>query len=232
MAAPTGEDLVAGIKEILANSELDSLTSKKVRKALEARFEQDLSERKKEIDQLLMDELAAGQAAATSSAQSPSPPPKKKARKKSESEASEESDLDLSGDGSGDEAVARRLHEAENGRGRKAKGKAKEEKKPRKKTGGRGGGGGSIYSKECLISEELARVLGTDRMARKDVVSNMWKIIKERNLQDPKNKQFVNCDDDLYSVFKTKRFKAFGMMKYLKTHIKDAHFVSDGKEAA
>ena len=73
------------------------------------------------------------------------------------------------------------------------------------------------------------QVLGTNRMARKDVVSNMWRIIKERNLQDPSNKQFVNCDADLLPVFKTKRFKAFGMMKYLKNHIKDAHFVKDAE---
>ena len=38
-------------------------------------------------------------------------------------------------------------------------------------------------------------------MARKDVVKQMWAIVKERQLQDPANKQFMLCDDQLLKVF-------------------------------
>ena len=39
--------------------------------------------------------------------------------------------------------------------------------------------------------------------------------------KDPKNKQFVLCDDKLNALFGKKKFKAFGMMKDLKRHIFD-----------
>jgi len=84
-----------------------------------------------------------------------------------------------------------------------------------------------VYSRECVLSEELASVMGTDKMARKDVVSRMWAIFKERSLMDPANKQYVICDQQLEQVFKTKKFKAFGMMKILKNHIKDAKLVTN-----
>lgn len=58
-------------------------------------------------------------------------------------------------------------------------------------------------------------------MARHEVVKKIWAIIKERNLYDPKNKQYAICDDDLMKVIGVKRFRTFGMMKYLKTHFVD-----------
>lgn len=39
--------------------------------------------------------------------------------------------------------------------------------------------------------------------------------------QDPKNKQFAICDDELMKVIGVKRFRTFGMMKYLKSHFVD-----------
>jgi len=81
--------------------------------------------------------------------------------------------------------------------------------------------GESGYTKKCKLSPELASIVGSNEMARHDVVKKMWQIVKERNLLDPKNKQFAICDDQLMKVIGTKRFRTFGMMKYLKTHISD-----------
>lgn len=66
----------------------------------------------------------------------------------------------------------------------------------------------------------------------------MWAYIKDNKLQDPKNKQFVKCDEKLSKVSKTfflhfikclklkflqviptKKFKGFGMTKFLKEHM-------------
>ena len=65
----------------------------------------------------------------------------------------------------------------------------------------------------------------------------MWQYIKDNKLQDPKNKQFIKCDEKLskvnqwlqfyqFSVFSlilqvipTKKFRGFGMAKYLKDHM-------------
>lgn len=48
-------------------------------------------------------------------------------------------------------------------------------------------------------------------------------IVKEMTifLQDPKNKQFAICDEELMKVIGVKRFRTFGMMKYLKNHFVD-----------
>ncbi|KAJ9597919.1 hypothetical protein L9F63_011206, partial [Diploptera punctata] len=88
-----------------------------------------------------------------------------------------------------------------------------------KKGGGkRGSGGGGGYTRAYNLSPELAAVVGADAMARHEVVKKIWAIIKEKNLYDPKNKQFAICDDELMKVFGVKRFRTFGMMKYLKNH--------------
>lgn len=92
-----------------------------------------------------------------------------------------------------------------------------------KKMGGKKGGGakragGSGYTKTLQLSPELASLMGTEQMARHEVVKKIWGIIKEKNLYDPKNKQYAICDDALLKVIGTKRFRTFGMMKYLKNH--------------
>ena len=84
-----------------------------------------------------------------------------------------------------------------------------------KKRGGKATG----YMKELQLSEELADIVGTERAARHEVVKQMWAYIKENNLQDPKNKQFAICDDKLEKVIGQKKFKCFGMAKYLKDHM-------------
>lgn len=38
-------------------------------------------------------------------------------------------------------------------------------------------------------------------MARHEVVKRIWAIIKEKNLYDPKNKQFAICNEELLPVF-------------------------------
>ncbi|GAV04984.1 hypothetical protein RvY_15178 [Ramazzottius varieornatus] len=80
----------------------------------------------------------------------------------------------------------------------------------------------TAFAKECVLSPELAAFLGQERMTRSDVVSSMWKTIRERGLIDPNQKQFAVCDEQLFKVIGRKRFKVFGMMKFLKSHVRDA----------
>merc|ERR1712137_288560 len=81
--------------------------------------------------------------------------------------------------------------------------------------------GASGYVKAVKLSPALSDIVGSESMPRHEVVKKMWSIIKERNLYDPKNKQFALCDDQLQKVFGVKRFRTFGMMKYLKSHFTD-----------
>merc|ERR1712080_3200 len=75
------------------------------------------------------------------------------------------------------------------------------------------------YTAPVKLSEELSDIVGGDEMPRHEVVKRMWAYIKENKLQDPKNKQFIKCDDKLSKVIPSKKFRGFGMAKYLKDHI-------------
>jgi upstream activation factor subunit UAF30 len=72
---------------------------------------------------------------------------------------------------------------------------------------------------EMKLSEELADVVGIRRAPRHEVVKRMWRYIKENNLQWPKNKQWIKCDDKLFKLIGQKKFRGFGMTKYLKDHM-------------
>lgn len=91
--------------------------------------------------------------------------------------------------------------------------------------GAAGGGGGKSrgtgFTRSLQLSPELASLMGAESLPRHEVVKKMWAMIKERNLYDPKNKQYAICDNDLYKVFGVKRFRTFGMLKYLRPHFKD-----------
>lgn len=99
------------------------------------------------------------------------------------------------------------------------KGKKKRASGAKKAPGAKRGGGG--YTKAVNLSPELAALVGEDCMPRHEVVKRIWALIKERNLYDPKNKQFAICDDELFKVIGVKRFRTFGMMKFLKNHFVD-----------
>merc|ERR1712079_612528 len=120
----------------------------------------------------------------------------------------------------GGTATARAV--AKNG-GRKRAGSSDEDdsdyEKPKKKKRAGGGGGKNGYTAPVKLSEELADIVGGDEMPRHEVVKRMWAYIKDNKLQDPKNKQFVKCDEKLSKVIPTKKFKGFGMTKFLKEHM-------------
>lgn len=78
---------------------------------------------------------------------------------------------------------------------------------------------GTGYTKPLKLSEDLEAVVGLKEAPRHEVIKQMWAYIKENNLQDPKNKQWAICDDKLEKVIGEKKFKCFGMAKYLKEHM-------------
>ena len=41
-------------------------------------------------------------------------------------------------------------------------------------------------------------------------MKEMWKVIKQRGLQDPANKQFMIVEADMMPIFKLKKVKTFG----------------------
>ena len=55
-------------------------------------------------------------------------------------------------------------------------------------------------------------------MPRAQVVKSLWAYIKDNELQDPKNKRNILCDDKLRELLGVEKFLGFGMMKYLNKH--------------
>jgi len=106
-------------------------------------------------------------------------------------------------------------------KGRKRRGSSEEDDsdyekpKPKAKRSSKGNG----YTAPVKLSSELADIVGGDEMPRHEVIKKMWQYIKDNKLQDPKNKQFIKCDEKLSKIVPTKKFRGFGMAKYLKDHM-------------
>ncbi|CAH0396226.1 unnamed protein product [Bemisia tabaci] len=253
MADISQEDLKKEITAILKDAELSTLTGKKVRQQIEEKLDIDLSSRRKEVDELVMECLQEkkdkskkknGSAKDASDDEeeedeeeddeedeeeeekpkrsAKKPAPKRKQASSDESEDASEEDKDDDYSPSKKKAKAAKKPAKKAGR-KSAKGSesdsdedwGKKKKAAPKKGGGRGGGG---YTKALKLSPELSELMGEDAMPRHEVVKKIWALIKEKNLYDPKNKQFAICNDELFKVFGVKRFRTFGMMKLLKDH--------------
>jgi len=203
------------ITAILEDADLDTVSAKKVRQQVEAKLKVDLTDRKKEVDDLVMEIVDEKQDANKSEGSDEEEDSKSKGKRRAAKK-------DDSEEGSEDEYEP----EGKKAKGKKAGSDSEEEFGKKKKTGKakaapKKGGGGTGFTKTLRLSPELASVMGEESMARHEVVKKMWSIIKEKNLYDPKNKQFAICDEKLLPVFGVKRFRTFGMMKYLKNHFID-----------
>jgi upstream activation factor subunit UAF30 len=69
-------------------------------------------------------------------------------------------------------------------------------------------------------SQELAAVVGSQPLARPEVVSKVWEYIKKNDLQNPQNKREIMADDKLEKVFGKKKVTMFEMNKHLAAHLK------------
>ncbi|RWS13980.1 hypothetical protein B4U79_14325 [Dinothrombium tinctorium] len=204
------------IKDILKDADLETMTAKKVRKQLETEFNVDLIDYKKKITDIIEEVINS----------------RDESNEESENETSNDKPSDDSS--SDDEKFARKLQEEEssgsrstrsgtkgnsskktktkNSKKRKKTDSDSEDQKPKKRNSG--------YMKTCQLSAELAAFVGESELPRHEVVKKIWGYVKEKNLFDPKNKQFAICDNELMKVFGVKRVKLFGMMKILSKHIK------------
>ncbi|XP_033756429.1 upstream activation factor subunit spp27-like [Pecten maximus] len=245
MAKLSSKEMRAAVKEMLKGADLSTLSAKKIRLKLQEKFDTDLSERKKEVDAIVMELLDEEEAEEDGKnngkeeekEQEPEEekigeeeeeeeeeeePPKK--RPKSQRQIENESLGEVT-DGMDDEEIARQLQEEETGPRRSSRTPKRPPKPSKRSKESRGDGErkGKGYGKPCLLSPALADIMGTDQMPRCDVVKKIYEIAKESSLLDPKNKQYMICNDDLFRVFGKRRVRMFGMMKHLTDHITDPH---------
>jgi upstream activation factor subunit UAF30 len=81
-------------------------------------------------------------------------------------------------------------------------------KRRRKKSNGGGsrtseGGGGAKggFAKEFVLSPPLAALTGEATLSRPQVVKALWKHIKENQLQNPKDRRVILCDDKVCGYY-------------------------------
>uniref|UniRef100_A0A915DTB6 Uncharacterized protein n=1 Tax=Ditylenchus dipsaci TaxID=166011 RepID=A0A915DTB6_9BILA len=180
----------AEIKQLIQDKGIESLTSKIIRKHLEAKFNCQLAEFKAEIDRLTMEKIQEKQTKSNADEEEST----SKNKKKMERAISEENDDMVSSVKRRRACVTVKQRREPASKKKKADPDAPNNRK-----------GKSAFSRICVLS---------------DVVKAMWAYFREQDLLDPKDRRMVILNDALKKVFTGKRIQAFGMMKGLKTHIK------------
>jgi len=69
-------------------------------------------------------------------------------------------------------------------------------------------------------SADLAVIVGSDPIARGDVVKKIWEYIKANDLQNPENKREIIADDKLRPIFSgLDKVTMFEMNKHVSKHM-------------
>ncbi|KNC87181.1 hypothetical protein SARC_00709 [Sphaeroforma arctica JP610] len=94
---------------------------------------------------------------------------------------------------------------------RKRAKKEKDPNAPPRKTG--------LSAPQILSDKMSALMAGEKQMSRPSVVKQLWVLIKERDLQDEKNKKNILCDEEFKNVFGVSEMTMFEMNKLLSNHV-------------
>ncbi|KAL7002774.1 hypothetical protein U1Q18_003930 [Sarracenia purpurea var. burkii] len=195
-------DLAYRLWEVLRTADLNTTTASAVRRALEEEFGIDLSNRKPfirdQIDLFLDSQLddkdgVAGDRVGDN------------AKEEVDEEGPENVKPDDDGDSGSEEDEQSDGKKSEKGRSDKVDNIVKK----------------SVwaFSKPCALSPRLQTFVGVSELARPEVVKKIWAYIRENNLQDPKNKQKILCDEPLRALFRVNSIDMFQMSKALSKHM-------------
>jgi chromatin remodeling complex protein RSC6 len=77
----------------------------------------------------------------------------------------------------------------------------------------------SVFNREYKLSAPLQELTGQSFCSRPELVKKIWEYVRHHNLQDPKDRRFILCDEKLGKIFKKKRVNCFGMNKDLSNHL-------------
>ncbi|XP_037497655.1 DNA ligase 1 isoform X2 [Jatropha curcas] len=187
-------DLVTRLREVLQDSDLDTATAGSIRRKLEEEFGVNLSDRKafirEQID-IYLETLENND------------------KEEEEEENAEENNNDVV-EGEGEEEDGEEEEEEEE----EEEAERKESNERQKKVKKRGG-----FTKLCSLSPQLQKIVGVTELARTEVVKKLWAYIRENNLQDPKNKRNIKCDQAFRDLFRVNSINMFQMNKALSKHI-------------
>ncbi|KAF3323992.1 upstream activation factor subunit spp27-like isoform X1 [Carex littledalei] len=204
----TDEELTKKLKEFLRSSDLSTTSTGAVRRHLEAEFATDLSHKKafirEQVELIVTTELSGNG--------------ENEAEQEEIGEGVEDGDA---GNGNGEEEEEEEdgeedEEEEQEPSGNSARKKRRVNKSSNKEEKKRGGGG---FTKLCSLSPELQDLVGETTLARTEVVKRLWVYIREKDLQDPKNRKKIICDEKLKKLFNVNAIDMFQMNKALTKHI-------------
>lgn len=135
-----------------------------------------------------------------------------------------------------DAELARKLSKELNGRERGARAAAPKTKAKRGKKGAKsaavvdsdGEGNGEAkpkrkggFTKEYILSEPLAELVGVKQLSRPQAVKQIWVYIKEKDLQNPADKREIICDEKMKKIFNVDKIGMFRMNQMLGEHLQE-----------
>ena len=77
----------------------------------------------------------------------------------------------------------------------------------------------NALQKPLQPSEDLAVIVGSQPLARGEVVSKVWEYIRKNNLQNPANKREIVADEALKKIFGKDKATMFEMNKFFSQHL-------------
>lgn len=78
-----------------------------------------------------------------------------------------------------------------------------------------------LFMKTLTPSESLATLVGKKPISRTQAVTKIWDYIKKHNLQNPKNKRNIICDETLLKITKKKEITMFELAGFIGQNLKE-----------
>ncbi|CAI4036580.1 hypothetical protein SMKI_15G4280 [Saccharomyces mikatae IFO 1815] len=197
-------DYSSMIDIVLSDMDLESVTTKKVRRSLKEVYAVDVESQGKDINKLIRKRLECVKER---------PPSKRSLQDLLRENAILAMDLTK------DMTINRRLFEEEERNDNKTNDNYNKRKKGAVSKS-------PISTQKVALSKSLVHLLGETRLTRTEVVRRIWAYIKEHNLQNPNNKKEILCDDNLGLIF-GESTDMFEMHKTLVSHMTDPNKTSD-----
>ena len=196
------EAVVAAVRQYLAEVfDLDSVTLNSVKGALETKLGCDLGERRELLKQALREYIESMQ-------------------EPEEEELAAAVAAAAAGDGDDDD---------DEGLAGEGEGRSKRKRGSGKSPGGGGRKGGG-FAALVTLSVELAEFTGETMLGRTEVTKRIWAYIKENELQNPKDRREILCDEKLSKVLKCKKINMMKMTAVLSKQMFSAKDLQEGRD--
>ncbi|KAK9319894.1 SWIB/MDM2 domain-containing protein [Lipomyces orientalis] len=225
------------IDAILRVADLERVSAKKIRNALQALFEVDLAPFKRDVDDAIVECFHNIQDELEAAAKKTQQPEKKYGKSGSARKSSPPSAKRPTSDAEYAAQLHRELNSVRSG-GRLAsiqRGAASRRKKrssdmddgPTRKR--REVNRNNPFNAKMILSPQLADFLGVTELSRPEAVKSIWTYIKDNDLQNPEDKREILCDDKMRPVFGDK-VHMFTMNKILGNHLYKRDEITGGED--